>query len=166
MQMRPTVVTIRSYRVLVFNQTLIITTQTDQEQDTCDILEAMYPLATLALLAADVDHQHLVLAQMEDRLCDAYCAGASMHDVLLVWHVARIEQSVQIREEIDQAVTQESALVGEGSAWDVLLGGCCLVSPIPGFLDVGVRPQLSQGLEVLHGERLPVPDVLRLVDER
>ena len=91
MQMRPTVVTIRSYRVLVFNQTLIITTETDQEQDARDILEAMYPLATLALLAADVDHKHVVVAQGEDRLGDTDCPCTRVDDVLLVRNVLWVE---------------------------------------------------------------------------
>lgn len=80
-----------TYCVLVFHQTLIKPTQADEEEDTCDILEAMYPLPALALLPADIDHEHLVVAQREDGLRDADCPCAGVDDVLFIWLVGTLE---------------------------------------------------------------------------
>lgn len=96
-------VDITTYRVLVFNQTLIVAAQTDQEQDTCHVLEAVYPLPTLALLTADVDHQHLVFAQMEHCFGDAYRPRPSVNNVLFIWHICGVEQTVKVGEEVAQA---------------------------------------------------------------
>ena len=80
-----------TYRVLVLHQTLVETTQTDQEQYTCHILETVNPLPTLALLTADVDHEHVVIAQREDRLRDANCPRAGVDDILFIRDVRRVE---------------------------------------------------------------------------
>ena len=76
---------------LVLHQALIISAQTGKEQYTRHILEAVYPLPSLALLTTDIDHEHVVVAQGEDSFGDANCPGTSMDDVLLVRHICRIK---------------------------------------------------------------------------
>lgn len=73
-----------AYSVLVFDETLVVTTQADQEEDAGDVLEAVYPFATLALLTTDVDHQHLVFTQMEDSFCDTNSPCARVNDILFM----------------------------------------------------------------------------------
>lgn len=80
-----------TYRVLVFYQTLVVAAQADEEQDARDVLEAVYPLAALALLSADIDHQHLMVAEVEGRFGDADCPRAGMNDVLLVGNIGWVE---------------------------------------------------------------------------
>ena len=80
-----------TYRVLVLDETLVEATQADQEQYTRHILETVNPLPTLALLATDVDHEHVVVAQGEDGLRDTNCPRASVDDVLLVRNVLWVE---------------------------------------------------------------------------
>ena len=63
----------------------------------------MNPLSPLALLSADVDHQHLVFAQMEYCLRDAYRSGARVDDVLFVRYIRWVEQAIKLREKVDQA---------------------------------------------------------------
>lgn len=92
---------IYAHRVLVLNQTLVVSTQADQKQNTCDILETMNPFSSLALLTTDVDHEHLMVAQLEDRLSDSNCSGTSMHNVLLVGDICGIEKTVEVRKEIN-----------------------------------------------------------------
>ena len=51
---------LNTHRILVFDQTLIETTQTDEEQNCRHILEAMDPFSPLALLTANINHEHLM----------------------------------------------------------------------------------------------------------
>ena len=94
-----------THRILVFNQALVITTETDEEQYAGNVLETVNPLPPLALLAADINHQHLVFAQMEDGFCDTNRPCTRVHNVLFVWDVRRVEQTVQVSIEVDQAAT-------------------------------------------------------------
>lgn len=71
-----------THRVLVFDETLIIPAQADQEQDTSDILEAVYPFPPFALLASYVDHKHVMVCQLEARFSDADCPCPASDDVL------------------------------------------------------------------------------------
>ena len=80
-----------TYRILVFNETLIIATQAHEEQNAGHVLETMNPLPPLTLLTADIDHEHIVVAQGEDSLCDTDCPCASVDDVLLIGYVRRIK---------------------------------------------------------------------------
>ena len=63
----------------------------------------MDPLAALALLPADVDHEHLVRLELEHGLRDADCARAAADDVLFGRGVAGLEEAVEVREEVDEA---------------------------------------------------------------
>ena len=92
------------YRVSVFHQTLIVSAQTDKEQDTCHVLETMDPLPPLALLATHVDHQHLMIPQVEARFRNADCSCPTLNDVLLVRNIVGIKKSFQVSEVIVQAV--------------------------------------------------------------
>lgn len=51
----------------------------------------MNPLPSLALLTADIDHEHIMVAKGEDRLRDANSSCTSVDDVLLVWNVRGVE---------------------------------------------------------------------------
>ena len=80
-----------THRIFILHQTLIVPTQRDQEQNTRDILETVDPFSSLALLTADVDHEHVVIAQREDRLRDANCPRAGVDDILFIRNVRRVE---------------------------------------------------------------------------
>ena len=91
------------YRVSVFHKTLIVSTQTDKEQDARHVLETMNPLPPFALLATHVDHQHFMVPQVESRFRDANCSSPTLNDVLLVGNIVGIKEPLQISEVIVQA---------------------------------------------------------------
>jgi hypothetical protein len=62
---------VATYAVLVLNQALVVATDSNQEKQAVDVLEAVDPLLSLRSLAADVEHPVGKLAQIEDRLRDA-----------------------------------------------------------------------------------------------
>ena len=92
------------YRVSVLHQTLIVSTQADQEKDTRHVLETMNPLPSLALLTTHVDHQHFVISKCEARFCNADCPCSALEYVLLVRNVVGLEKAFQVSEVIAQAV--------------------------------------------------------------
>ena len=91
-----------TYRVLILDETLVVPTQAYQKQYTCDVLEAVNPLPPLTLLAADINHHHLMISELENSLCDADCPCTASNDVLLCGNVVLSEEPVQVREEIRQ----------------------------------------------------------------
>ena len=92
------------YRVPVFHKTLIVSTQTDEEENARHVLETVNPLPPLALLATHVNHQHFMIPQIEARFCYADCPSPALNDVLLVGEVVGFKEPFQIREVIVQAV--------------------------------------------------------------
>ena len=72
-----------TYRILVFNQTLIKATQTDKEQYARNILEAVYPLSPFTLLTTNIHHQHFMIPQIESRFRDTDRPSPSMYNILL-----------------------------------------------------------------------------------
>jgi len=73
-----------TYRIAVFHETLVISTQTNKEQYARHVLKAVYPFSPLALLATHVDHDHfLTLLQRKCCFCDANCPGTTLHNILL-----------------------------------------------------------------------------------
>ena len=58
----------------VFDQTLVVATQTDHEQYGRYILEAMDPFSTLGFLTTDVYHKKVMGLQLEDCFRDASAA--------------------------------------------------------------------------------------------
>lgn len=58
----------------------------------------MNPFPPFALLTTHVDHQHLVVPQIEASFRNADRASPAMNDVLLVGSIVGIKESVQIRE--------------------------------------------------------------------
>lgn len=92
---------IYTYRILVFNQALIVSAQTDQEQDTCNILETMNPFSSLALLSTDIDHKHLMITQLEECLCDTNCSRTGMDDILFVGGICWVEKAVKVGKEVN-----------------------------------------------------------------
>ena len=92
------------YRVPVFHKTLIVSTQTDEEENARHVLETMNPLPPLALLATHINHQHFMVPQIEARFCNADCPSPTVNNVLFVGQIMRIKEPVQIREVIVQAV--------------------------------------------------------------
>lgn len=83
-----------AHRVLVFHQALIITTQADQEQYACDILETMDPLSPLALLPTHIDHEHFMVLQLEDRLSDTDRPSPASNNVLFRGNIIQSKQSI------------------------------------------------------------------------
>ena len=80
-----------TYRILVFNQTLVVTAQRDQEQNARHVLETVDPFPSFALLPTDVDHEHFVIAELEQCFRDANCSRTTVDDVLFRRDVRGIE---------------------------------------------------------------------------
>ena len=93
-----------TYGVLVFGETLVISTQARREHYARYVLEAMYPLLPFALLAANVNHDYVVFAGLAAevfRVGECSLAGTSrgrigINDILVGGHVRRLEEAVQI----------------------------------------------------------------------
>ena len=88
------------YRVSVFHQTLIVSTQTDEEENARHVLETVDPLPPFALLATHVNHQHLVISQVETCLRDADRPSPTLDNVLFVRSIVGIKEPLQIGEVI------------------------------------------------------------------
>jgi len=74
-----------TYRIALLDETLVVPAERDKEQDRRDVLEAVYPLAALGLLAADVDHDKLLpgrAGHCKVHLGDAHRPCARKNDVL------------------------------------------------------------------------------------
>ena len=56
----------------------------------------MDPFPPLALLTADIDHEHIVVTEGEDGLRDPDRPCTSVDDVLFVWHVRWLEQAFEV----------------------------------------------------------------------
>lgn len=72
-----------AYRVFIFHQALVVPVQTNQKQDTRHVLETVDPFPSFALLASHVDHDHLVLPEVERRLYDTCRPGPTPNNILL-----------------------------------------------------------------------------------
>lgn len=80
-----------TYGVLVLDQTLVVAAQANQEKNAGDVLKTVDPFPPLALLSADVDHKHLVVAEVKGCLSDTDCTSSWEDYVLLDRLVIRIE---------------------------------------------------------------------------
>ena len=67
------------------------------------MLPTMNPLSPLALLTADINHEHVVVTEGEDGLRDTDCPCTSVNDVLFVWYVRWLEQTVEVGEVVQKA---------------------------------------------------------------
>lgn len=54
----------------------------------------MNPLSSLALLPANINHQHLMISELEDGLGNADRSCSTANDVLLGWDVVNGEKSL------------------------------------------------------------------------
>jgi hypothetical protein len=97
-----------THRIPIFDEALVVPAQAGEEEDAGHVLEAVDPLAALALLAADVDDGELALAEREARLGDARRARADVHRVLVRRPVSRREERVELAEKVAEAVIKES----------------------------------------------------------
>ena len=89
----------RTYTILVFNKTLVVSADSDEEEQAVDVLEAVDPLLTLRTLASNVEHAVCEIAQVEDRLGDTRCAQTRAQHILVCWNVVAREEAVYILEE-------------------------------------------------------------------
>lgn len=164
----------RPYRVPVLHKTLIVSAQTDKEENARHVLETMDPFPPLALLAADVDHQHFMIPEVKAGFRNADRPSSAVNDVLLVRNVLRIKEPFQIGEVVVQAIWDTGKRPGpietsegrprstrNGEMMDrySLFRQCRFIAPRTGFLDVNVRPQGPERFEVVSGKRLSVREV-------
>lgn len=63
----------------------------------------MDPLPSLALLTANINHEHLMVLEREHSLRDADRTRPSLDNVLLVGYIRRIEQPIEAREVVHKA---------------------------------------------------------------
>jgi hypothetical protein len=80
-----------TYSILVFNKTLIVTTNSDEEEQTVNILKAMNPLLALRALSSNVEHAVCQVPQIKDRLSDTRRAQARAQHILVCGHVVARE---------------------------------------------------------------------------
>jgi hypothetical protein len=85
-----------TYRVLVFNQALIVTGQRHHKKEALNAFKAVYPLLSFRPLTTHIHHAEIEVTHLEERLGDAGCSQASMKHVLVVWHPACLEHSIDI----------------------------------------------------------------------
>ena len=80
-----------TYAILVFNKTLIVTANGDEEEQTVNILKAMDPLLALRALSSNVEHAVCQVPEIKDRLSDTRCAQARAQHILVCGHVVARE---------------------------------------------------------------------------
>lgn len=73
-----------THRVTILNQALIISTQTDKEQYTRDILEEVDPLSPLGFLTTDIDEPQDVAARLEDGFGHSNRSRATVNDIVVL----------------------------------------------------------------------------------
>jgi len=76
-----------TYRISLLDEALVVPAEGDEEEDSCDILEAVDPLPSLGFLTADVDHHKPLpgrTGHREVHLVDAHSACAGEDNILWV----------------------------------------------------------------------------------
>jgi hypothetical protein len=63
-----------AHPILILDETLVVTADGNQEQQTVDVLEAVNPLLALGSLTSNVEHAIRQLAKVKSRLCNACCS--------------------------------------------------------------------------------------------
>lgn len=74
---------VRTYDALIFIQHLVVFAQTDQEDQSGDILKTVDPLLALRPLATDIEQLVREFANFESRLSDTSRLDAGPQDVLV-----------------------------------------------------------------------------------
>ena len=72
-----------TYSVLILDQTLIVTADSNKEQQRRDVLEAMDPLFAFRPLSSNVKHAVGQRTEIEDGLCDAGGLQTGTEDILV-----------------------------------------------------------------------------------
>jgi hypothetical protein len=80
-----------THRIFILHQTLVIPTQTDQKQNTGNILETVDPLPAFGPLATDIHHGYLVTLRRECPFYNADRAHSAVDNVSCVRLIIRIE---------------------------------------------------------------------------
>lgn len=83
-----------TYRVLVFNQALIVTGKRHHKKEALDAFKAVYPLLSFRPLTTHIHHAEIEVTHLEERLGDTGCSQAGMKHVLVVWHPVYLKHSV------------------------------------------------------------------------
>lgn len=76
-----------TYTILVFNKTLIVPANSDEEEQTINILKAMNPLLALRALSSNIKHAVCQVPQIKDRLRDSRRAQARAQHILVCRHI-------------------------------------------------------------------------------
>lgn len=85
-----------THPVLVFDQTLVVATNGDKEEQTVDILKAVNPLLALRTLSANIKHSVRELAEIEYRFCDAGGTESGAQEILVVGNITISPNSINI----------------------------------------------------------------------
>lgn len=81
---------------LVFDQALIVSTQSRHEHETVNPFEAVNPFLSLRPLTTDVEHVIFQLTQFEQGLGNASGPQSRSKNVLVIGHVVFREQAVDV----------------------------------------------------------------------
>jgi hypothetical protein len=120
---------VRTYHTLVFVQHLIILAERDEEDEGSNILEAVYPLFSLASLTTDVEKLIGKLANLESGLGNACRLDTTPKDVLIMRHVTRVGHAIDSAKVVNGRVVQLE-----------------LARTVDGLTDAGVPPETSDGI--------------------
>jgi hypothetical protein len=85
-----------TYTILVFHKTLIVTANSNEEEQAVNILKAMDPLLALRALSSNIKHAVCQVPQVKDRLCDTRCAQARAQHILVCRHIIARKEAVDI----------------------------------------------------------------------
>ena len=145
---------------------MVVAGQADEKENTCDVLEAVYPLPPLAFLAADVDHQHLMRAELERGLGDPNGPCTRVNDILMGGCVCGFEETIQGGKEIGQAARDiRKGRWGLGERIYTLFWQGGFVSALVCLPYAWVVPQRPKGIQIRGWIGFAVLDVARVLDE-
>jgi hypothetical protein len=87
-----------TYPFSVLHTTLVVGANCNNEEQTLNILEAMYPFFALRSLSTNVKHSIRVGTQVENRFNDTSCFETRTEDILVSWNIILGEKAVKVLE--------------------------------------------------------------------
>ena len=79
---------------LIFEEQLIVFRDGDKEENSGDVLEAVYPLLSFRSLSTNIEHAVCQIANDKGRLGDTSGLDTRSQDILVIWHVVWSSDSI------------------------------------------------------------------------
>jgi len=77
---------LRTYSVVIFSQTLVVTRESDHEYQAVNVFKAVYPLSPLWSLSSNIDHPPNYLTKVEVYFGDAGGSEPGLEDISILWY--------------------------------------------------------------------------------